>query len=92
MENEYAYTKDEITVLEIPDGYTVDYLPPDMTHEGDVLGVKIDYELDGKRVVMKKRFYVDYLLMQPSQFDEWNTSVSRLSDAYKESIILKKIQ
>lgn len=91
MENEYAYLKDEITVLEIPEGYAVDYLPPDMTHEGDVLGINIDYESDGKHIIMKKTFYIDYLLMQPSQFDEWNTSITRLSEAYKESIILKKM-
>lgn len=92
MENEYAYVKEETAVLEIPEGYVVDYLPPDMTHEGSALGIRVDYESDGKRITMKKTFYIDYLLMLPSQFDEWNTSVSRLSDAYKESIILKKTQ
>lgn len=91
MENEYTYLKDEVTVLEIPEGYAVDYLPPDMTHEGDLLGIKVDYESDEKHVIMKKTFYIDYLLMQPDQFDEWNASITQLSEAYKESIILKKI-
>lgn len=91
LENEYAYLKEEITVLEIPEGYAVDYLPPDMTHQGDVLGFTIDYESDGNRITMKKAFYIDYLLMQPSQFGDWNESVTQLSEAYKESIILKKM-
>ena len=91
LNNEYAYLKEEITVLDIPEGYAVDYLPPDATHDGDVLGFAIDYESDGHRITMKKRFYIDYLLMQPSQFADWNTSIASLSEAYKESIILKKM-
>ena len=91
LENDYKYVKEEIVVLEIPEGYAVDYLPPDAGHQGRTLGINVDYESDGKHVTMRKTFYVDFLLMLPSQFQEWNESVTQLSEAYKESIILKKI-
>ncbi|HEY4653997.1 MAG TPA: hypothetical protein VIH22_05765, partial [Cyclobacteriaceae bacterium] len=91
LENDYKYVKEEIVVLEIPEGYAVDYLPPDVGHQGRTLGINVDYESDGKHVTMRKTFYVDFLLMLPSQFQEWNESVTQLSEAYKESIILKKI-
>jgi transglutaminase-like putative cysteine protease len=91
LENDYKYVKEEIVVLEIPEGYAVDYLPPDVGHQGRTLGINVDYESDDKHVTMRKTFYVDFLLMLPSQFQEWNESVTQLSEAYKESIILKKI-
>jgi transglutaminase-like putative cysteine protease len=91
LENDYKYVKEEIVVLEIPEGYAVDYLPPDVGHQGRTLGINVDYEFDDKHVTMRKTFYVDFLLMLPSQFQEWNESVTQLSEAYKESIILKKI-
>ncbi|MDV3308308.1 MAG: transglutaminase-like domain-containing protein [Cyclobacteriaceae bacterium] len=90
VENEYRYVKEEIAVLDIPEGYTIDYMPPDVKHEGTLMGITVDYETVDKQIVMKKTFYVDYLLMNPSQFSEWNEAIARASEAYKESIILKK--
>lgn len=90
IENEYRYVKEEIAILDIPDGYSIEYMPPDVKHEGSLMGIVVDYETTDKQIVMKKTFYVDYLLMNPSQFSAWNESISRASEAYKESIILKK--
>ncbi|HEX7016419.1 MAG TPA: transglutaminase domain-containing protein [Cyclobacteriaceae bacterium] len=90
VENEYRYIKEDVAVLDIPEGYTVEYMPPDAKHEGKLMGITVDYETTDRQIIMKKTFYIDYLLMNPSQFSDWNESVTRASDAYKESIILKK--
>jgi transglutaminase-like putative cysteine protease len=90
-ENEYQYIKEEVSVFEIPKGYRVDYLPPDVIHNGANLGIDVRYESDGKAITMHKKFYINFLLLQPDQFSRWNESVKQLSEAYKESIILKKI-
>jgi hypothetical protein len=89
-ERDYKYEKHEYCELTIPEGYAVEYLPPNAKAEGDLLGFETEYKTENGKILFRKKLYVNYLLMQPNQFERWNASVKPLSDAYKESIILKK--
>lgn len=89
-ERDYKYEKVEYCELTIPEGYAVEYLPPNAKAEGELLGFETEYTSTNGKIVFRKKFYVNYLLMQPNQFEHWNASVKPLSEAYKESIILKK--
>lgn len=90
MERDYKYEKREYCELIIPEGYMVEYLPPNAKADGDLLGFETEYTSVNGKILFRKKFYVNYLLMQPNQFEHWNASIKPLSDAYKESIILKK--
>lgn len=89
-ESEYTYDEYEVTELTIPLGYTVEYLPPNATHMGKLMGYEINYTALPGKVVYTKKLYTNYLLMLPEQFEQWNDAVKQISEAYKESIILKK--
>jgi hypothetical protein len=89
-ERDYKYEKVEYCELTIPEGYAVEYLPPNAKADGELLGFETVYTSVNNKIVFRKKFYVNYLLMQPDQFERWNASVKPLSEAYKESIILKK--
>lgn len=90
LENEYLYEQHEVIEFEIPAGYVVEYLPPNTSHNGDWLGFDFTYMASGNKIVLKKTLYCNYLILDPSQFTDWNASVKLISEAYKESIILKK--
>jgi hypothetical protein len=89
-ERDYKYEKIDYCELTIPDGYAIEYLPPNARVDGDLLGFETEYRSENGKIQFRKKFYVDYLLMQPEQFGRWNEAVKPLSEAYKESIILKK--
>jgi hypothetical protein len=89
-ERDYKYEKIDYCELTIPDGYTIAYIPPNARVDGDLLGFQTEYSSANGKIQLRKKFYVNYLLMQPDQFEHWNKSVKPLSEAYKESIILKK--
>lgn len=89
-ENDYCYENDEFLEFTIPDGYTVEYLPPNVRHEGTIMGYDISYAIAGNKVHFTKKFYMNYLLLWPDQFKDWNDAVRSASEAYKESLILKK--
>lgn len=91
IENEYLYTKFEHIVLSIPDGYAVEYLPENFVFSGDHFGCEISYVHKGNEIYYSKTFYLDYLLLEKTGFDNWNKAVKRISEAYKEAIILKKL-
>lgn len=89
-EFDFKYDKSEFIKFSIPDGYEVEYLPPNDSFDGKLIGYTISYEVSGNTILFRKKHYVDYLLLDPSQFKTWNEEVSRISNSYQETIILKK--
>jgi len=89
-ESDYKYMKTEYYSMTIPAGYSVEYLPPNEKFDGELLGYKTEYKQNGDNISFVKTFYLNYLLLQPEQFNDWNDAVKRVSETYKESIILKK--
>ena len=89
-ELEYRYDDEEKIELTIPEGYDVEYLPPDATLDGPVLGYNMAYKASGNKIILTKKVYINTLMINPDQFEEWNKTVKQISEAYKESIILKK--
>lgn len=87
---DYKYEKIDYCELTIPEGYTLEYLPPNARVDGDLMGFETQYRQENGKVHFRKKVYVNYLLMHPNQFERWNEAVKPLSEAYKESIILKK--
>lgn len=89
-ESDYQYVKYETVSLKIPDGYEVEYLPETARLDGPLLGYEITYKKEAGQVVYSKKFFLNYLLMKPEDFSSWNEAIKQMSEAYKESIILKK--
>ena len=89
-ERDYKYEKIDYCEFTIPEGYTIAYIPANARIDGDLMGFQTEYSSGNGKIQFRKKFYVNYLLMQPEQFEHWNKSVKPLSEAYKESIILKR--
>ncbi len=89
-ESDYKYMKEEFYTMIIPEGYEIEYLPPSEKFDNALLGFTTAYTQNGNTILFSKTFYLNYLLMQPDQFNSWNEAVKRVSETYKESIILKK--
>ena len=90
MESDYQYVKYETVSLHIPSGYEVEYLPETARYDGPLLGYEISYHAQGGKIIYSKKFFLNYLLMKPEEFPGWNDAIKKISEAYKESIILKK--
>ncbi|MEW6469325.1 MAG: DUF3857 domain-containing protein [Bacteroidota bacterium] len=89
-EVEYKSIDRFVTVLEVPQGYSVTYLPANASYKSKYFGFEISYfQKDGK-IYMEKTIYIDTLMITPADFQEWNKMIKALSKAYNESIILKK--
>ncbi|SHK32670.1 DUF3857 domain-containing transglutaminase family protein [Hymenobacter psychrotolerans] len=88
--NEYATQNHSRTELEIPAGYDVEYLPPVAEMNDPVFGFKVKYERQGNKIVQDKQVYINYLMLQPKQFHQWNAVVDKLNAAYRETVILKR--
>jgi len=82
--------KKYVTVLQIPQGYTVSYLPQSKNYSNDTWGFQIRYEQQTNQVVLTQEFSNEYLMLYPDKFQAWNKVLEELFPLYKETIILSK--
>jgi hypothetical protein len=90
MEFDFRSVNRYVTVLKLPDGYTVSYLPPSKSYKNDIWGFTIRYEQKGNTIVFTQEFDNDHLLLQYNQFEAWNEVLKNLFPQYKESISISK--
>lgn len=90
IENDYKYINRNVSQLTIPEGYEVRSLPENEQKENENFGYLIKYEVSGNEIIATKEFYIDYLLMQPDQFDSWNQIISEYAKACRKALILSK--
>ena len=79
-----------VVVLNIPDGYEVGYLPAGKTYQNSVWGFRMTYEKKAKQLIFTQEFDNDHLMLQPTQFADWNKVLENLFPLYRETISLEK--
>ncbi len=90
IENDYLYTINQVHILKIPAGYESSYIPKNTSVANELVDFSIKYnELNGEiyatqKIVLKK------LYIQPEDFVKWNNTITAISPAYKEQVVLKK--
>jgi hypothetical protein len=89
-EIDYKNNETDITILELPPGYTSSCMPPDRKFDGGDFGFEITYREEGNRIIATKKIWINTLMVDPSQFAQWNEFVGKLTEAYNENITLKK--
>lgn len=81
----------EVT-LNIPDGYTIDYLPKNSNYHNDLFSYSIVYEqVNPKQITYALNVTTNFLVLDPQYFSEWNTMINTLKKDYNESILLKQL-
>jgi len=90
IEFDFLNTCQYITTLKIPAGFKVSYVPKSQEYKNDVWGFKLAYEQKGDMLYLTQQFDNDWLLLQPSQFEQWNKVLEHLFPHYKQSVVLTK--
>lgn len=91
IQQEYKQRVRQVTVLDIPAGYKVTYMPPAVSaSEPSLWSYRIRYEQTAKSVMLIKEYEMVTLMIEPTQFAAHNRMVEALRKAYKESVVLEK--
>ncbi len=77
------------TILKIPDGYTLSYLPPNDSLSHKLLNYNISYKQVGNTIVLKTDVTVKSLLLYKKDFSIWNEFIAALRKNYSESVAFK---
>ncbi len=90
VEHKYIDTIEHEYVLQIPQGYEVDYLPEGNTLSSPFFDSSITYELRADQIVYKQNFRLNTILFDSKDFKAINEIVKKVDRQYKEVVVLKK--
>ena len=83
---QYTYTN----TIEIPEGFTLDYLPTDIRLNNDLISVSLSYQHQGNKIICNSKTVLNFIELSLEEQKEVNKIIKKASKAYKEIIILKK--
>lgn len=89
---DYMPTDSFITILNIPEGYSVEYIPENVEYAGKYFGFQLEYEYSPEKNTIRqtRTMHVDALQIPRSEFKSWNEMIKKLNRAYGQTISLKK--
>jgi hypothetical protein len=90
VENSFKFMKKYVTLLKIPDGYKVTYLPQGKAYHNKVWGFDMQYEQKGNWVILTQEFDNEKLLLTNDEFESWNKVLENLFPLYKETVSISK--
>ncbi|WP_233702668.1 DUF3857 domain-containing protein [Hyunsoonleella flava] len=91
IEYEYKSYFDYTTTLIIPEGYTVDYIPENISVSNDLITTNISYTSNENSITYKHDVTFNFINLSLQQQKEIDKVVKTIGKAYKEVIILKKL-
>lgn len=87
---DYKYSSEYELELKIPFGYTVASVPEPLSYGSDKYGLNVTYIVQGDKVILQHRFWLNTLLVPVTELAEWSAYFDKLLSSYKTVVILKK--
>ncbi|MBK7389954.1 MAG: transglutaminase domain-containing protein [Bacteroidia bacterium] len=86
--NYYSVKKIELT---IPPGFKVSHLPEAVEKVTPNYSFKLQYKVEGNKVIYSKVLSIDNAIIPTTDFTEWNEAIKKVRKAYGDQLILTKI-
>ena len=90
IQNKYGIAYVSENVLEVPDGWSVDYMPENLNIENEFIRYKSKYELKDKQITLYQQTHINYLTIQKDSFKIWNESILKIKKNQNEVVIIKQ--
>ena len=91
MEFNFKSQRKYVTILTIPAGYKVSYLPPGKSFHNKLWGFDFKYEQKGNQVILTQELDNNNLLVTCNDFEQWNAVLDNMHPFYKETLSLLKL-
>jgi len=82
--------KKTVTILTIPDGYKVEFIPEQVKVENSIAGFDSHYSIVNNQVIFTSSTYINAIILEKKDFEKYNTVAKDRMKAVKQVIILKK--
>ena len=90
IEYEYKNYFNYTTTFNIPEGYSIDYIPENISVSNDLVSSNITYTKNENTITYKHDALFNFINLSLVEQKELNSIVKTINKAYKEVIVLKK--
>ena len=92
VEYPYKYSVNMVTSLQLPEGYEIEEMPKplNITTEDKMLSVRVNYVLQGKKLIVQYRFIVSKTLFLSGEYDFLRQFYDSMVEKFNEMVVLKK--
>lgn len=77
-------------ILEVPQGYKVKSIPKNSSFTSDFVAYDVTYKQEKDRVLMTLRLKLDFLMLYPAQFQQWNEFIKIKKASVSDAVVLVK--
>lgn len=91
IENEYCFSITQYAILNLPEGYTTNFIPENFSLSNELLDFSITYQKESGRVIACQKYVSHSMLLKPTSFGLWNESIRKIMTRYKEQVVLQKL-
>jgi len=77
-------------ILKVPEGYKVKSVPKNASYTSDFLNYDLQYKQEKDRVTMTLKLKIDFLMLYPEQFPQWNDFIKVKKSSISEAVVLIK--
>jgi hypothetical protein len=86
--NEYNYVHKDVFSLTIPEGYTLSFVPADNELNTDFITYHNQYISSGNRLTLVRTLVVDYLEIEETQIEDYNSLVNEIQKIERSNVLL----
>ena len=76
--------------LEIPQNYSLKYVPKNFSYENELLKINFEYVVINNKVTLNSTVETKKIVLEPSDFQEWNETLKKIKSNYTETLILNE--
>lgn len=90
IQNKYSIAFENENTLEIPKGWSVDYVPEDLIIKNDFIHYESSYEIMDEKLILRQQTNISFINMKKEHFDQWNKNVNLINKNQNEVVIIKQ--
>ncbi len=75
-----------VAILNIPDGYKIDYLPSNTRFENNIVGFSCNYQQKENTLILTYEFFINALIIEPSDFGKYNAVITEQVKATNQAV------
>ncbi len=86
IEHDFKHVHATTVSLDIPAGGKITYLPKDAQFQKEHYGFSIHYKVVGQKIIMERKIYINELLIDATEMNEFSNMLKQLKQNYSETI------
>jgi hypothetical protein len=90
VQNKYKLAFENENTLEIPEGWSVDFIPEDLHIDNEFIQYDSKYEHIDDKLILRQKTTISFINMSKEHFELWNTSITKIKQNQNEVVIIKQ--